>query len=135
MEQGDRELALHPLSQGELAGRLSEERTEVASFFKAEGLAGRVCVLSGDAHMLAIDDGSHADFAAGGGMAIPVIQAAAMDRKGSEKGGPYSHGMRPGRGQFGRMRVQDDGTKLRVEWSGMNADGEVVKGMEHAFTV
>jgi len=113
----------------------ADERAEVADFFKAEGLAGRVCVLSGDAHMLAIDDGSHSDFATGGGMPIPVFQAAAMDRKGSEKGGPYSHGMKPGRGQFGRMRVKDDGTKLRVEWTGMNAQGEVVKGMEYAFPV
>ena len=112
-----------------------DERAELADFFKAEGLAGRVCVLSGDAHMLAIDDGSHSDFATGGGMPVPVFQAAAMDRKGSEKGGPYSHGMKPGRGHFGRMRVKDDGAKLRVEWAGMNADGEVVKGMEHAFTV
>jgi phosphodiesterase/alkaline phosphatase D-like protein len=113
----------------------ADERAEVADFFKAEGLAGRVCVLSGDAHMLAIDDGSHADFAADGGMPVPVFQAAALDRKGSEKGGPYSHGMKPGRGQFGRMRVKDDGARLRIEWAGMNADGEVVKGMEHAFTV
>ena len=112
-----------------------DERAEIADFFKAEGLAGRVCVLSGDAHMLAIDDGSHADFATGGGMPVPVFQAAALDRKGSEKGGPYSHGTKPGRGHFGRMRVKDDGTRLRVEWTGMNADGEVVKGMEHAFTV
>jgi phosphodiesterase/alkaline phosphatase D-like protein len=113
----------------------ADERAEIADFFKAEGLAGRVCVLSGDAHMLAIDDGSHADFATGGGMPIPVFQAAALDRKGSEKGGPYSHGTRPGRGHFGRMRVKDDRERLRVEWTGMNADGEVVKGMEHAFTV
>ena len=113
----------------------ADERAEVADFFKAEGLAGRVCVLSGDAHMLAIDDGSHADFAVGGGMPIPVFQAAALDRKGSEKGGPYSHGTKPGRGHFGRMRVKDDGMRLRVEWAGMNADGEVVKGMEYAFTV
>jgi hypothetical protein len=112
-----------------------DERTEIADFFKAEGLAGRVCILSGDAHMLAIDDGSHGDFATGGGMPIPVFQAAALDRKGSDKGGPFSHGTKPGRGQFGRMRIKDDGTKLHVEWAGMNADGEVVKGMEHAFTV
>jgi phosphodiesterase/alkaline phosphatase D-like protein len=111
------------------------ERTELADFFKAEGLAGRVCVLSGDAHMLAIDDGTNSDFATGGGMLIPVFQAASLDRKGSEKGGPYTHGTKPGRGQFGRMRVKDDGTRLRVEWTGMNAEGEVVKGMEHAFTV
>src|SRR5437764_312231 len=83
-----------------------------------------------DAHMLAIDDGTNADFATGGGMPIPVFQAAALDRKGSDKGGPFSHGTKPGRGQFGRMRVKDDGTKLQVEWTGMNADGEIVKGME-----
>lgn len=113
----------------------ADERTEIADFFKAEGLAGRVCILSGDAHMLAIDDGSHGDFATGGGMPIPVFQAAALDRKGSDKGGPFSHGTKPGRGQFGRMRIKDDGTKLQVEWTGMNADGEVVKGMEHSFNV
>ena len=39
--------------------------------------------MSGDAHMLAVDDGSHTP----GG--FPVMHASPLDKKGSIKGGPY----------------------------------------------
>ncbi len=112
-----------------------EERRELADFFKAEGLAGRLCILSGDAHMLTIDDGAHSDYATGGGMPIPVFQAAALDQSPNDKGGPYTHPKSVRRGQFGLMRVRDAGTEIRVQWQGMNWADAAVPGIEHTFRV
>ena len=106
------------------------ERTEIADFIKTNGLAGRVAVLAGDAHMTAIDDGANSDFATGGGAPIRVFQAGPIANRGSYKGGPYNHGARYKTegdrqlNQFGLVDVQDDGKTLRVTWSGrQGADG------------
>jgi phosphodiesterase/alkaline phosphatase D-like protein len=96
-------------------GGAQEERRLVANFLKQQRIP--VCIVSGDAHMVAIDDGRNADYADGGGAPIPVFQAGALGQGGSYKGGPYSHGAHPGEGQFGLMDVQDDGTTLTVSWS------------------
>jgi hypothetical protein len=84
-------------------------------------------MLSGDAHALAIDNGSNNTY---GGLSpgFPVFHAAALDRQGSEKGGPYSEGMFPGGGQFGLVTVHDDGgSMIEIEWSGRTyADEEIV---------
>ena len=63
---------------------------------------------SGDAHMAAIDDGSNSAYA-GAGSGFPVLNAASLDRRPSQKGGPYNYGMFPGTGQFGLIDVNDDG--------------------------
>ncbi|MBM3843440.1 MAG: hypothetical protein FJ397_09310 [Verrucomicrobia bacterium] len=109
------------------------ERAELSAFLEEHDIRN-LCVLSGDSHMLAIDDGSNNRYGPSGRLLFPVFQAAALDRKGSVKGGPYSHGTFPGPGQFGLMRVVDDGgPEVRVEWSGRNHKGaELVR---HSFTV
>ena len=56
-----------------------------------------VCMISADAHMVAMDDGRHAGYAAGGRGGFPVFQAAALESPESEKGGPYSVGTESGR--------------------------------------
>ncbi len=101
------------------------ERSEIADFIAANGIGGLV-IVSGDAHMLAIDDGSNSDYASAGGAPIPVLHAAALDRRGSVKGGPYSEGAYPGGGQFALMIVEDRGEAIRVTWSGRNWRGEEV---------
>lgn len=112
--------------------RYAAERRELAGFIREQGIA--LCMLSGDAHMLAIDDGAHSDFSGGPGPGFPVFHAAPLDRPGSEKGGPYTGGVSAKRGQFGLMSVTDDGgDRLEVEWQGMNHRGETV--MRHAFWV
>ncbi len=109
------------------------ERRELADFIKANQIRG-LCMISGDAHMLAIDDGSHSDYATGGGAAFPVMHAAALDQSGSLKGGPYSHGAYPGGGQFGLMSIDDDGDSLiTVRWSGRNVAGSEL--VAHTFAV
>ena len=69
-----------------------QERREIADFIKSNHIGG-VCILHGDSHMLAADDGSNSDYATGGGAPIPVMCAAPLDRDPSIKGGPYSQGV------------------------------------------
>ncbi|HSH92528.1 MAG TPA: alkaline phosphatase D family protein [Roseimicrobium sp.] len=100
------------------------QRTEIADFIKANGLVGKVAILSGDAHMTAIDDGTNSDFATGGGAPIRVFQAGPIYNSGSYKGGPYSHGSSyQGKSDkrfthFGLVDIKDDGKKIHVTWSG-----------------
>ncbi|MCA9990069.1 MAG: alkaline phosphatase D family protein [Anaerolineales bacterium] len=108
------------------------ERRELANFIKNRGIRNLV-MLSGDAHMLAIDDGTNSDYADGGGAGFPVMHAAALDSTPSVKGGPYSHGAFPGTGQFGLMTVTDsDGDVIHVSWQGKKDTGETV--VSYSFT-
>jgi phosphodiesterase/alkaline phosphatase D-like protein len=98
------------------------ERREIADFIKENAING-LCILHGDAHMLAADDGRNADYAAGGGPRVRVLAAAPLDQDGSIKGGPYSQGVyRPMRGEgcFGLVSVLDQGDHLKVIYSGRN---------------
>src|SRR5438552_2900996 len=73
--------------------------------------------------MLAADDGSHSDFASGGGAPIPVMCAAPLDQEPSIKGGPYSEGVyrvRKGEGCFGLLTVTDKGDRIDIAYSGRN---------------
>lgn len=102
------------------------ERREIADFIKANHIEG-VAILHGDSHMLAADDGSHSDFATGGGARIPVMCAAPLDQSPSIKGGPYSQGvyrMSRGEGGFGWVTVTDSGSHMNVVFSGRNQRNE-----------
>jgi hypothetical protein len=90
-------------------------------------------MLSGDAHMLAIDDGTNSDYATAGGAGFVVMHAAALDRRGSVKGGPYSEGTYPGGGQFGLVSIADDGDTIAVTLSGRTWKNEERVG--YRFTV
>jgi phosphodiesterase/alkaline phosphatase D-like protein len=100
----------------------SVERREIADFIKQNAITG-LCIIHGDAHMLAADNGSNADYATGRGAPIPVIAAAPLDQAASIKGGPYSQGIyKPSRGEgcFGLVRVLDRTDAIRVIYSGRN---------------
>jgi alkaline phosphatase D len=103
------------------------ERRELATFMDSIGVADQLVVLSGDAHMVALDDGTHNHYGQPGGGGFPVVHAAALDRRGSTKGGPYTHGPYPNRvtlfgqndGQFVLMNVEDDGgEEVCITWTG-----------------
>ena len=104
-------------------GSFATERAEISGFIEENGIEN-ILMLSGEAHMLAIDDGTNAE----GG--FPVFHAAALDKRGAEEGGPYSEGMFPGGGQFGLVTVEDDGRKVRVTLSGRNYRDEEVVGYQ-----
>lgn len=103
----------------------STERQEIADFIKSNHIRG-VCILHGDAHMLAADDGTHSDYATGGGAPLPVMAAAPLDKDPSIKGGPYSQGVyrvantQTGEGGFGLVTITDTGREIRVRFSGRN---------------
>ena len=118
----------------------SRERARIADRIKALGLVNRLVMLSGDAHMVAIDDGTNSNYASSrkpGEHAFPVVQAAPLDRYPRVKGGPYSHGVHAKSmlfgllkiQQFGLMQVRDDGKALEVELTGHDAEGRLLDGM------
>jgi phosphodiesterase/alkaline phosphatase D-like protein len=107
-------------------GAYATERAELADAIADLDLPGLV-MLAGDAHMLAADDGSNSDFSSSGGAGFPVLQAAALDRPGSSKGGPYSQGTHPGAGQYGWLDITDTGTDtIGVSFEGRTFDDEVL---------
>ncbi len=114
-----------PVPAADHWGGFAEERREIADFIKERGIRG-VVVLAGDAHMIAVDDGTNSDYATGGGAPVPVVQAAPLDQTGTEKGGPYSEGaypnpstLPPHPGQWVSMAVRDDGgPEVCVDWTG-----------------
>jgi hypothetical protein len=100
-------------------GGRADERGEILDVIRAASIENLVMV-SGDAHMVALDDGTNS-----GG--FPVLHAAALDRPGNVKGGPYSDGAFPGAGQYGLVDVHDDGgTHVDVTLSGRTWDGDVL---------
>lgn len=108
------------------------ERNEIANFIVDKDIQG-LCMLSGDAHMIAIDDGTNSNYANTGVEGFPVFHAAALTRSPSQKGGPYSHGAFPGSEQYGLMTVEDHGgSEIKVEWSGRNSSEEII---EYSFSV
>lgn len=108
------------------------ERTEIANFIR-DNRINNVVVLSGDMHGLAYDDGTHSDYATGGGAPLTVLHAAALSSDPSSKGGPYSGGVFPGNGQYGILEVYDNGgPSVACRFLGMRA-GEGAK-LTHIFS-
>lgn len=121
----------------------SYERRQIADEIKRLGLVNRMLILSGDGHMVAIDDGTNSDYSSDGDTgerAFPVVQAAPIDRFPRVKGGPYSHGVAARRGvsrlfglikeqQFGLMDLTDDGQAIDVGLSGRDSKGGILEGM------
>ena len=103
-----------------------EERRRIADALAAAGVRNLVMV-SGDAHMVAIDDGSNSAYATDGSPGFPVLHAAALDRPGNVKGGPYSEGTFPGGGQYGLVDITDTGgDTVSVRLSGWRWDGTLL---------
>jgi phosphodiesterase/alkaline phosphatase D-like protein len=113
-------------------GGYTHERERIASAI-ANIRSDHLIMLAGDAHMLAIDDGSNNDYAPGGGSSFAVMHAAALDRIGSTKGGPYSEGAFPGGGQFGLLTVEDRGTEIRFQMQGLNWELQELVSLELVF--
>lgn len=102
------------------------ERREICDFIQTNQISG-VCILHGDSHMLAADDGRNANFATTGSLTLPVIGAAPLDQDASIKGGPYSEGVyrvEKGEGAFGLISVNDLGDSIQVSFSGRNLRNE-----------
>lgn len=106
------------------------ERMQIANFIKQNNI-DKLMMISGDAHMLAIDDGiagTANSYATDGGGSFPIIQAASLDSRPSFKGGPYNgekyiidskvkskNGAIPGKEQWGLLNFSDDGKEIKVK--------------------
>lgn len=100
----------------------ADERQQIADAL-TDADVGNVIIVSGDAHMVAIDDGTSSGYASNGDTGFPVLHAAPLDRRGSVKGGPYSHGTFPGSGQYGKLEISDDGgDHITIRMSGHTWD-------------
>lgn len=100
----------------------TEERREICNFIARHGIKN-LCVLCGDAHMLAADDGTNGDYSDAKKLKIPVLHGSSLDQGGSVKGGPYTHGTHAAGGNegcFGWVEVKDDGKRMQVRFSGRN---------------
>lgn len=91
------------------------ERTGIANFLRDSNIVNMM-ILSGDAHMLAIDDGKNADFSTGQNSPFryPIFHAGGVARGGSVKGGPFNAGgpfknTNLEQGHYGIVRVFDNG--------------------------
>ncbi|MCP4958969.1 MAG: alkaline phosphatase family protein [Actinomycetia bacterium] len=122
-----------PDPNGDYWSGYAAEREEIGRFLHRHAITGLV-MLGGDAHMVAIDDGTNSGY--GGHSGFPILQAAALDRPGSTKGGPYSHGMFPGAGQFGLLEVTDDGgDTIGVTLVGLDYTGAELVRLDLAYDV
>jgi phosphodiesterase/alkaline phosphatase D-like protein len=114
-------------------GGFTTERGIISDFIAQHDI-DNLLMVAGDAHMLAIDDGTNTDYSTVGHAGFPLFQAAALDRPGSLKGGPYSEGALPGGGQFGLVTVTDDGGRtLQVDLTGFDWTG--ARLIEYSFEV
>lgn len=97
------------------------ERVELANFIK-QNQVDNLCMISGDAHMLAIDKGLNSGYANGRKGGFPVFHAAALKSSPSAKGGKYSEGMIKGDRQYGVFEVKYLNGRLNVFWTGKKYD-------------
>ena len=110
--------------------KFARERTEIADFIK-ENQINKLLMISGDAHMLALDDGAEGtanSYATGGGGSFPIIHAGSLDSRGSFKGDFYNgekyivdssvkskNGAIPGKKQWGLLDFVDNGDRIEVK--------------------
>jgi len=113
-----------PDEDGHGWGLYAAERKAIGDRIRSLGLSRRLVMLSGDAHMLAFDDGRNN---VNGGFV--VAHAAPLDRYRRRKGGPYSHDPQSQHnGQFATLQVDDTGQSLTATLQGHRhtGDGESV---------
>ena len=101
-------------TQSDNWGGFAAERTELSNFFRDNNILNMM-IFSGDAHMIAIDNGVNHDFSTGSNNPndYPVFAAAGLNQSGSNKGGTYSQGAFTNssstNGQYGIVEVTDNG--------------------------
>lgn len=107
----------------------SVDRTDINDFLFCNGIQN-LFIMSGDAHMLAIDNGTNGNFSSSSCPIYnyPNFQAAALNNNGSYKGGIYSEGgyfPNPNNtfGQFGKVNVNDSGSdSICISFEGYRVD-------------
>lgn len=95
------------------------ERAEIGTTITANAAKTKCVFISGDAHMLAYDNGTNS--VAG----CPQYHGAALNQGVSTKGGPYSGGSRGSTNAYGFMEVTDTGAQIDLKYTGIY-DGATV---------
>jgi alkaline phosphatase D len=110
-------------------GGFTAERTELGNWFRDNNIQN-MFIMSGDAHMIAIDNGTNHDFSSGSNNPndYPVFAAAALNNGGSDKGGTYSQGKyanpSSSSGQYGLIEVIDNGgSTISFNFKGYRTSG------------
>ncbi len=93
------------------------ERAEIATFIE-ENEIENIAMLCGDAHILAMDDGSNNRYGAQGKRLFPVFHAGPLDSTPVFRGGPYTQLAPLENGNYGMMEVVDTGNGIDIYWSG-----------------
>ncbi|ADD44130.1 alkaline phosphatase D family protein [Stackebrandtia nassauensis] len=105
----------------------AEERSQLIDMFDSLGWAGRMCLVVGDLHAVAMDSGGNSPGR------VPVFHFASMDSRPSVVNNHYDLGPSlPGRGQYGLLRLNDTGAEITVTATGYQG-AEKIKS--HSFTV
>lgn len=99
-----------------------DKRTLISNYIRDQNITNLIAI-SGDAHMLAIDDGTNTDYSDGeapGIAGFPVFQGGPLANTGSTKGGPYSHGCHAylyfQNQQYGTVTLSADGCVTMEGW-------------------
>lgn len=111
----------------------AHERRQISDFLMEHGIRN-VVMIAGDSHMVAADDGRNNSFSTDGtGPGFPVYHAAALNRGGSVKGGPYSEGTSPGGARFGLLHIRDDGDSVSITFQGRHSREGVLIETTHTL--
>lgn len=102
-------------------GAFSTERAELANYIRDNAIP-QVLLLGGDAHFVAFDDGTHTDYATGGGAPIVEFHASALDGGGSSRGTSWMSGVSEGGGRYGLAAFEDDGDRIAVKLRAIGVD-------------
>lgn len=94
-----------------------DERDDIVTLLSDNGWLDRMIMLTGDGHELGLDTG--ASNAYGG---FPVHQLSALDSGSGVSGSDYDLIHRGGRDQWGRITVDDNGTRIAVKVEGLLRD-------------
>lgn len=118
-------------------GAYTDERDEIADYLVSEGLASKTFIVNGDAHSLAIDDGTNNEW---GG--VPVFQAAPFRQGAIVRGGPYTYGPEPPSSggltaQYGLVTVTPGEGEVTIKFDGYRVSDAGTKTlmMSHEFAI
>jgi len=113
-------------------GGFARDRRTIANIIARERIDNLI-VVSGDAHMVAADDGTNSMYADDKytGQGFPVLHAAPLAQYGSSKGGPYSEGCKAFRlarnNHYALLRLDPLGGKrvgsVKMEFKAFKASG------------
>lgn len=113
----------------------TSERQELADFIYQNRIRN-LCILSGDIHMVGLEEGLNNRYGSDGFPGFALLQAAALDHPlhTSYPGVTYSHGQFPGAGQFGLVTITDNGgPTVQVRFSGHTANDQELTALEQTF--